>query len=340
MDVKVLTYSARAHDQEFFNQANQGVHQIDYTEARLEKQTAILARDYPAICCFVQDDLSAPVLERLRRGDTRLITLRATGFNNVDIEAASRLNFTVMRVTSYSPYSVAEFAVGLVLALNRKIHRAYLRVRDGNFLLSGLLGFDLHGKTVGVIGTGRIGAVFAGIMHGFGCQLLGYDKYQNPALIGKGMKYVGLDELLCQSDVISLHIPLTPETYHMINRNTLSLLKEDAMLINTSRGELVDARALIPFLKRHQGCAIGLDVYEEESHLYYRDLSNRVIQDDVISRLISLPNVLITSHQAFFTREAMSEIAETTMKNLADFAAERDSGNILSPRKVLVTARH
>jgi D-lactate dehydrogenase len=336
--MKVLVYSARSYDREFMDRANRGEHDIVYTEARLEATTAILAKSYIAVCCFVQDDLRASVLRKLQQGGTRLITLRATGFNNVDLEAAERLNLSVMRVASYSPYAVAEFAVGLILSLNRKIHRAYLRVRDNNFLLDGLLGFDLHGKTVGVVGTGKIGAIFSHIMHGFGCRLLGYDKFHNPELTALGLDYVSLQELLSRSDIISLHIPLTPQTYHLINRETVALLKDGAMLINTSRGELVDARALIPFLKKRYISGVGLDVYEEESHLYYRDLSNKVIQDDVMARLISFPNVLITSHQAFFTREALTEISETTIKNISDFAAGRINKNILHPEKVLVSS--
>ncbi len=337
--MKVLVYSARAYDHEFLDKANHGQHELHFTEARLEKETALLANDFPAVCCFVEDDLGARVLRQLSKGSTKLVTLRAMGFNNVDLEAADSLGLTVMRVASYSPYSVAEFATGLVLSLNRGIHRAYHRVREGNFLLDGLLGFDLHGKTVGVVGTGRIGSVFACIMHGFGCNLLGYDLRENPECVALGMRYVGLNDLLRESDVISLHIPLTPQTYHMINQETIPLLKEGAILINTSRGALVDARALIPLLKRCRLCAVGLDVYEEESHIYYRDLSDKIIRDDVIARLITFPNVLITGHQGFFTREALTEIAETTVRNISDFAAGRTNENVLKSEKVLAASR-
>jgi len=338
--MKVLVYSARPYDERFLREANQGQHELHFVETRLERQTVILAKDFPVICGFVEDDLSAPVLRQLVKGKTRLITLRSTGFNNVDLEAADRLGLTVMRVAAYSPYSIAEFAVGIILSLNRKIHRAYQRVRDNNFLLDGLLGFDLHGKTVGVVGTGKIGAVFSQIMHGFGCHLLGYDLRQKPELIALGMRYTSLNELLSQSDIISLHIPLTPETYHLINHETIAFLKEGAMLINTSRGALIDARVLIPSLKRGRLSAVGLDVYEEESHLYFRDLSDKILQDDVIARLITFPNVLITGHQAFFTREAETEIAATVVQNISDFASGRTNANTLKAEKVLVSSRY
>ena len=318
--MKVLTYSARVHDQEFFNQANQGVHQIDYTEARLEKQTAILARDYPAICCFVQDDLSAPVLERLRRGDTRLITLRATGFNNVDIEAASRLNFTVMRVTSYSPYSVAEFAVGLVLALNRKIHRAYLRVRDGNFSINGLLGFDMHGKTAGVVGTGKIGRCLISILKGFGMKVLAHDPRPDQEYAQEtGISYTSLENIYKESDIISLHCPLSRETEYMISAAAIQQMKTGVMLINTSRGKLVDTHALINGLKSGKIGSAGLDVYEEESEYFFEDKSLELIADDILARLLTFSNVLMTSHQAFFTNEALRNIAQTTLNNFKEF---------------------
>jgi D-lactate dehydrogenase len=240
-----------------------------------------------------------------------------------------------MRVSNYSPYAVAEFAVGMILAMNRHIHRTYQRVREGNFRLDGLLGFDLHGKAVGVVGTGRIGAIFAKIMSGFGCCLFGHDKYENSECIQLGMRYVSLEELLRRSDIVSLHTPLTPETHHMINAETIAWLKDGAMLVNTSRGSLVDTQALIPHLKQCRICAVCLDVYEEEEHIYYRDLSNQVITDDVISRLLTFPNVLITGHQAFFTREAMQTIAETTIRNIEDFEAGRANENLLKSEKVL-----
>jgi len=272
------------------------------------------------------------VLERLARSGVRLLTLRSTGFNNVDLEAAARCGLTVMRVANYSPYAVAEFAVALLLAVNRKLHRAHNRTREGNFALDGLQGYDIHGKTVGVIGTGRIGAVFARIMHGFGVTLLGYDLAPNPDCLALGMRYAALDDLLAQSDVISLHTPLLPSTYHLINAEALAKMKPGVILINTSRGALVDAEALIEALKSGRVGAVGLDVYEEEEGLFFRDRSDQIITDDVFARLLTFPNVLITGHQAFFTHEALAQIAETTVRNLSDFEAGRRNENVLVPR--------
>jgi D-lactate dehydrogenase len=333
--VKVLVYSTRPYDEESLNPANQDKHQLHFTEARLDMRTATLARDYPAICCFVDDDLSSGVLTELTKGKTKLIALRSTGFNNVDLAAAEKHGMTVMRVTRYSPYAVAEFAVCMMLALNRKIHRAYERVREGNFLLHGLLGFDLHGKVVGIVGTGKIGAVLARILHGFECKLLGHDIKENPDCLSLGMRYVTLEELLSQSDIVSLHAPLTGQTRHMINTKTLALMKPGAMLINTSRGALVDSRALITALKKRHLSAAGLDVYEEESHIYFKDLSDEIITDDVISRLTTFPNVIITGHQAFFTNEALAIIAETTIENISDFEAGRSNENALKSEEVI-----
>jgi D-lactate dehydrogenase len=333
--VKVLVYSTRPYDQESLGSANPGKHELHFIEARLDKRTATLARGYRAICCFVDDALNSGVLAELGKGGTKLIALRSTGFNNVDLAAAEKHGMTVMRVTRYSPYAVAEFAACMMLALNRKIHRAYERVREGNFLLHGLLGFDLHGKIVGIVGTGKIGSVLARILDGFDCRLLGYDVRENPDCLSLGMKYVALEELLSQSDIVSLHAPLTQQTRHMINAKTLALMKPGAMLINTSRGALVDSRALIAALKRRHLGAAGLDVYEEESHIYFKDLSDEIITDDVISRLTTFPNVIITGHQAFFTREALAIIAETTIKNISDFEAGRSNENILRSEEVI-----
>jgi D-lactate dehydrogenase len=333
--LKVLVYSTRPYDEESLNSANHGKHQLHFTEARLDKPTAALAKDYPAVCCFVDDALNAGVLTQLNKGGTSLVALRSTGFNNVDLEAAEEKGMTVMRVSRYSPYAVAEFAVCIMLALNRKIHRAYDRVREGNFLLDGLLGFDLHGKVVGIVGTGRIGAVLAQILHGFDCKLLGYDIKENPDCSSLGMKYVTLEELLSQSDIVSLHTPLNKHTRHMINAKTLASMKRGAMLINTSRGALVDSRALITALKKLHLGAAGLDVYEEESHIYFKNLSDEIITDDVISRLTTFPNVIITGHQAFFTKEALNIIADTTIKNISDFEAGRSNENILKCKEVV-----
>lgn len=332
--MRILIYSSRPYDREFIIAANHTGHELNFTEVQLDVQTALLAKGYPAICCFVSDRVNSEILQELHAGGTRLILLRATGFNNVDLETAGKLGITVMRVSNYSPFAVAEFAAGMILAMNRNIHRAYQRVREGNFRLDGLLGFDLNGKTVGVVGTGRIGSVFAKIMNGFSCHLLGFDKYQNQDCIQLGMRYVSLEELLKQSDIISLHAPLTPETHHIINKRTISFLKDEAMLVNTSRGALIDTQALIPHLKQCRNCTVCLDVYEEEENIYYRDLSDKVITDDIITRLLTFPNVLVTGHQAFFTKEAMKTIAETTIRNLDDFANDKTNENTLTRERI------
>jgi D-lactate dehydrogenase len=336
--MKTIVYSTRPYDRDYLEMANRGVHELHFHETQLDSRTAVLAQGFPVVCCFVDDELGAPILRQLSQGGTRLITLRAMGFNNVDLRAAEELGITVMRVSHYSPYAVAEFAAGMILTLSRKIHRAYSRVREGNFLLDGLLGFDIHGKTVGIVGTGKIGSVLAQIMHGFGCVLLGYDVTQDQSCLELGMRYVSLNELLAQSDIVSLHVPLTPETRHMVNAETLSVMKPQAMLINTSRGALVDTRALISALKKQKLSAVGLDVYEEESHIYFQDLSDQIIPDDVIARLMTFPNVLITGHQAFFTREALIMIAETTIQNISDFAAGHSNKNVLKAKEMVKKA--
>jgi D-lactate dehydrogenase len=333
--MRVLIYSARSYDRQALTDANRDRHELVFSKTALNEQTAVLAQGFPAVCGFVDDNFGPAVLRQLAQGGTRLVLLRATGFNNVDLPAAHELGITVMRVMEYSPYSVAEFAVCMILALNRKIHRAYNKVRESNFLLDGLLGFDLHGKTVGVVGTGKIGRVFAGIMQGFGCKLLGHDPQPHPECSERGMRYVALPELLAGSDIVSLHVPLMPATHYLINAETLDLMKPGAMLINTSRGGLVNTRALIRALKTGHLGAVGLDVYEEESHMYFHDLSNDIVPDDVFTRLLTFPNVLVTGHQGFFTREALADIAATTIGNLDDFAAGRSNPNVLKAAEVV-----
>ncbi len=333
--MNILVYSTRPYDREFLEAAAKAKQApaVDwqFCEAPLNPATAVLAKGHEAVCAFVNDDLARPTLEALAGAGVKLVLLRCTGYNNVDLATATRLGLTVMRVTRYSPHSVAEFAVGLMLSLNRKIHRAWHRVREGNFLLDGLLGFDMHGKTVGIVGTGKIGSVLAKILHGFGCRLLAFDPVRNPELETLGVEYVALPNLLVETDILSLHAPLTPDTRHLIDAAALSQMKDGAMLINTSRGALVDARALIDALKaRHLG-GVALDVYEEEGDLYFRNLSDEVIPDDVFERLLTFPNVLVTAHQAYFTREALQTIAETTVHNAAAFLAGRESENRLSP---------
>jgi D-lactate dehydrogenase len=270
------------------------------------------------VCIFVNDQLDAATLETLAQGGTRLVALRCAGFNNVDLKAAQTGQMRVVRVPAYSPHAVAEHTVALLLTLNRKVHRAYNRVREGNFALDGLLGFDLHGLTVGIIGTGKIGFEVARIMRGFGCPLVGYDPMPRPENEHIGLRHVGLDDLLAVADIISLHCPLTPQTQHLIDANAIDKMKTGVVLINTSRGALIDTAAVIEGLKSGKIGYLGLDVYEEEGDLFFEDLSNVVLQDDVFARLLTFPNVIITGHQAFFTRNALESIAQTTLANITD----------------------
>ncbi len=317
--MQVTVFSTKPYDRLFLDHGqNDGLH-LQYCEARLSLETVALAEGSDVVCAFVNDNLSEPVLERLAGYGVRLIALRSAGFNHVDLVAADRLGITVARVPAYSPHAVAEHTMAIILALNRKIHRAYNRVREGNFALDGLLGFDLHGKTIGIVGTGKIGAVFARIAAGFGCQLLGHDLKPNPECQALGMTYVSRDEIFRQSDILSLNCPLTPDTYHMIRAETLPMLKPGVMVINTSRGAVIDAHAAIKGLKDGTIGSLGLDVYEEEADLFFEDLSNEVLRDDVFARLLTFPNVLITGHQAFFTKEALEAIAETTIGNIKAF---------------------
>ncbi len=331
--MRVLVYDAHSYDQAFLQAANTDNYQLDFTAAQLDIQTATLAQGYSAICCFVNDQASAAVLEKLAAGGTHCIALRCTGFNNVDLAAAERLGIRVMRVSAYSPYAVAEHAVALLMTLNRRTHRAFNRTREFNFRLAGLLGRDIHGRTVGVIGTGKIGAAFASIMKGFGCTLIGYDVAENPLCIALGMRYLPLNDVLAQADILSLHVPLMPQTHHLINAESLALMKPGAFLINTSRGRLVHTEALIEALLANRLSGVGLDVYEEEEGKFFKDLSDQAMPDEALARLMTFPNVLVTGHQAFFTEEAVTTIAETTMRNLADFAAGRDNENVLRPKR-------
>ncbi len=320
--MQALLFSSQHYDQDSFSSAP-GATQLalHFQGARLTEDTAALAEGYEVVCAFINDDLSAPVLSRLKAGGTRLIALRSAGYNHVDLAAAKRLGLTVVRVPAYSPHAVAEHAVALILALNRRLHRAYNRTREGDFSLHGLTGFDLHGKTVGVVGTGQIGLAFARIMAGFGCQLLAYDPYPNPEVEALGARYLDLPELLRESRIISLHCPLTPQTRHLINPQSLASLQPGTMLINTGRGALVDTPALIDALKSGQLGYLGLDVYEEEAQIFFEDRSDLPLQDDVLARLLTFPNVIVTAHQAFLTREALAAIAATTLENIARWAA-------------------
>jgi len=316
----VAAFSAKPYDCEFLTRASAGTGIAwRWFESRLDAETARLAEGAAAVNCFVNDDLSATVLERLHGLGTRLVTLRCAGFNQVDLPAAARLGIPVVRVPEYSPHAVAEHAVGLVLMLDRRLHKAFNRVREGNFSLDGLLGFDLHGRTVGVVGTGRIGGRFAAIMLGFGCRVLAHDPYPDAELAGRGAAFVPLADLLRESDIVSLHCPLTPATRHLVNADTIALMKPGVMLVNTSRGGLVDTPAVIAALKTGRIGLLGLDVYEEEADLFFEDKSGSIIADDVFARLLTFPNVVVTAHQAFFTRDALEAIAAQTVRNLVHF---------------------
>ncbi len=333
--MKIAFFDTHSFDRKPFNDANERFgHTIHFIESRLTEQTAPLAQGFPCICAFANDRLCRETLKILKEGGTRLIALRSAGFNHVDLMAADELGLTVVRVPEYSPYAVAEHAVTLLLALDRKIHRASARVRELNFALDGLVGFDLHGKTVGIVGTGRIGFVMAKIMGGFGCRVLLYDlKPQTAAASALGAEYVTLKTLYRECDVISLHLPLTPETHYLIDDKALSAMKPGVTLINTGRGALVDTRALIKHLKTGQVGGAGLDVYEEEESIFFQNLSDRGLKDDVLARLLTFPNVLITAHQAFLTREALTNIADTTLENITEFEAGRPLKNRVGAEK-------
>ncbi len=328
--MRIAVFSSKPYDEKFLTNAAAGTgHEFTFYEARLDRTTAPLADGFDVVCAFVNDDVGAATLLRLAKSEPKLIALRSAGFNHVDLDAAKSLGLPVVRVPAYSPRSVAEHTVALMLALDRKIHRAHARVREGNLSLDGLLGFDLGSRTVGLVGTGKIGVAVATILKGFGCGLIGYDVFENPDAKALGVEYVELRELWERSDVISLHAPLTPETHHIVDAFAIANMKDGVMLINTSRGALIDTAAAIEGLKAGKIGNLGLDVYEEEGDLFFEDLSDTVIQDDTFSRLLTFPNVLITGHQAFFTTEALEAIAHDTVANITAFAEGRDSGNEL-----------
>lgn len=329
--MKIAIFSSKPYDKDFFEQVNGSFyHELVYFESHLNEETVALANGFPCVCAFVNDSLTAPVIKCLKKGNTQLIALRSAGYNHVDLKAAKLANITVVRVPAYSPHAVAEHAIALILTLNRKIHRAYGRVREGNFSLHGLMGFDLYGKTVGIIGTGKIGSLVASILIGFGCLVLANDPFSNEALKAIGVKYVTADELLKSSDILSFHCPLTLDTRHFINEKNMALLKNNVMIINTSRGAVLDTHVLIQGLKSGKVGSLGLDVYEEEGGLFFEDLSDTIIQDDVFARLLTFPNVVITGHQGFFTQEAMHNIAETTLKNITAFEHKQTLANQIS----------
>ncbi|MDF2190964.1 2-hydroxyacid dehydrogenase [Paraflavitalea sp. CAU 1676] len=318
--MRIAFFSTQSYDRTFFSRYNNG-HELVFFDAPLNEQTVSLATGFGAVCAFVNDVLSAPVIAQLAAQEVKLIALRCAGYNNVDLHAASQHQLPVVRVPAYSPYAVAEHAVAMILTLNRKIHKAYNRVREGNFSLERLTGFDLHGKTVGVIGTGKIGQVFIDIMLGFGCRVLAFDVVANRDLEAKGVEYRPLVTLLPDCDIISLHCPMNEQTKQIIGAQTLGMMKKGVMLINTSRGGLVDTRAAIDALKSGQLGYLGIDVYEQEEKLFFHNLSEVIIEDEVIMRLMSFPNVLVTAHQGFFTEEALTQIAQTTLQSINDFEA-------------------
>ena len=318
--MKVAVFSTKSYDKEFLDKANdEGRHELAYFESSLKSKSVRLAENYDAVCVFVNDMVSDEVIENLAKLNVKLIVLRCAGFNNVDISSASKYGIKVLRVPAYSPTTVAEHAAALILTLNRKTHKAYNRVREGNFSIERLIGFELSGKTVGVIGTGKIGAAFASIMNGFGCKVIAYDKFPNEKLKNGLVNYLSIEDLFANSDIISLHCPLTPQSHHLINEKSLEFMKNGVMIINTSRGKLIDTDAAIEALKTGRIGYLGIDVYEQEEKLFYKDLSEIIIRDDKISRLMTFPNVLVTAHQAYFTDKAMTQIAQTTIQNLSDF---------------------
>lgn len=312
-------FSTQPYDKQFFIEQNKNFNfSLEFIEARLSEQTAKLVQS-EGVCVFVNDKVTAPVIAQLAANGVKIIALRCAGFNNVDLAEAKVQGIKVVRVPAYSPEAVAEHAVAMIMTLNRKTHKAYNRIREQNFSLNGLLGFDLHGKTVGVIGTGNIGKAFCKIMLGFGCKVVAFDVFQDEKLKASGVEYAALEEVLKHADIVSLHCPLNEHTKYLINDNTITQMKDGVMLINTSRGGLINTQAVTKALKAGKIHSLGIDVYEQEEKLFFRDLSESIIQDDVIARLMSFPNVLITAHQGFFTKEALTQIAFTTLSNVKAF---------------------
>jgi D-lactate dehydrogenase len=332
--MQLTVYSTKPYDRRFLHAANHaGAHELVYFDERLNSRTAVLQAGAPAACIFVNDQADAAALDALAQHGCTLLALRSAGFNHVDLRHSAELGLKVVRVPAYSPYAVAEHALAMILALNRKIHRAYNRVREGNFALEGLLGFDLHGKSAGIVGTGKIGQILARTLAAMGCRVLAYDPYPADAFLPYG-RYVTIDELLQQSDVISLHCPLTPETHHLINDAAIRQMKPGVMLINTSRGGLIDTQAVIAGLKSCKIGYLGLDVYEQEEELFFENLSETIIQDDDFQRLLTFPNVLITGHQAYFTDAALKNIAETTIANVTSFERGEPLANEVTVERI------
>lgn len=324
MAYKIAFFGAKPYDIASFDKVNEKYnYDIRYYKGHLNPNNVVLTQDTDAVCIFVNDTADAAVIDAMVDNGVKLLALRCAGFNNVDLKAAKG-KLPVVRVPAYSPYAVAEYSLALMLSLNRKIHRAYWRTRDGNFSLNGLMGFDMHGKTIGIIGTGKIAKILIRLLTGFGMRILAYDLYPDMKFAGEeGISYVSLDELYRESDIISLHCPLTDQTKYMIDKDSIDKMKEGVMIINTGRGQLINTNDLIEGLKEKKIAAAGLDVYEEEGEYFYEDKSDKIIDDDVLARLLSFNNVIVTSHQAFFTKEALHNIAETTLQNIEDFRCHR-----------------
>lgn len=325
--MKVAVFSTKSYDRDYLNRFNTGLHKLTYFETSLNASTTNLTLGFEGVCIFVNDKIDRQTLEQLSKNGIKLIALRCAGFNNVNIPAAEDNGIEVVRVPAYSPHAVAEHAVALILTLSRKTHKAFNRIREGNFSLEKLIGFNLFKKTVGVVGTGQIGSIFCEIMLGFGCVVLAVDPHEKEELKKKGVTYCSLDELVQQSDIISLNCPLTPQTHHLIDKAVFSRIKKGAMIINTGRGAVIKTSDAIEALRSGKLGYLGLDVYEQEENLFFRDLSESIIPDEQILQLITFPNVLITSHQGFFTHEALEEIATTTLQNLTDFEKGRPLQN-------------
>ncbi|MEU6251823.1 2-hydroxyacid dehydrogenase [Streptomyces sp. NPDC047043] len=330
--MEILAFGVQADEKPLIERAFRGHHEVRCLDVFLNEDTAPIANGYEVVSTSVNAELGPRVLEFLSAGGTRMIAQRSTGFNNIDIEAAERLGMTIARVSYYSPYSVAEFAWSLAMAVNRRIVRASTRTRDFDFRLDGLMGRDMHGRTVGVLGTGKIGEAFTRIAHGFGMRLLGWDVAENPGCLELGMKYVPKEQLLAESDLVTLHVPLMPETQRLIDAEALKTMKDDAILINSSRGGLIDTAALVAELREGRFTGVGLDVYEAEAGLFYVDRSLEAIEDDILARLVTFPHVLVTSHQAYYTEDAVGQIIDATVRNVLDYTAGRRSENVLVPR--------
>ena len=324
MAYKIAFFGAKPYDIASFDKVNEKYnYDIRYYKGHLNPNNLVLTQDADAVCIFVNDTADAAVIDTMVNNGVKLLALRCAGFNNVDLKAAKG-KLPVVRVPAYSPYAVAEYSLALMLSLNRKIHRAYWRTRDGNFSLNGLMGFDMHGTTIGILGTGKIAKILIRMLKGFGMRILAYDLYPDMKFAEEeSFSYVSLDELYRESDIISLHCPLTDQTKYMIDKNSIDKMKEGVMIINTGRGQLINTNDLIEGLKEKKIMAAGLDVYEEEGEYFYEDKSDKIIDDDVLARLLSFNNVIVTSHQAFFTKEALHNIAETTLQNIDDFRHHR-----------------